>query len=96
MCILVRVFALCLGRAFRTKSVKFNGESQSKRSCTSAAKWKYFHGFLTFTDGEYTCEMQVMHLGKEHVAPTARGTRSLSVRAALNSKDLSLLIHAIY
>ncbi len=21
------------------------------------AKWKYFHGFLTFTDGEYTCEM---------------------------------------
>ncbi len=21
------------------------------------AKLKYFHGFLTFTDGEYTCEM---------------------------------------
>ncbi len=21
------------------------------------AKWTYFHGFLTFTDGEYTCEM---------------------------------------
>ncbi len=21
------------------------------------AKWKYFYGFLTFTDGEYTCEV---------------------------------------
>ncbi len=21
------------------------------------AKWKYFHGFLIFTDGEYTCDM---------------------------------------
>ncbi len=20
-------------------------------------KWKYLHGFLTFTDGEYTCQM---------------------------------------
>ncbi len=26
------------------------------------------NGFLTFTDGEYTCEMYVMHLGKQHIS----------------------------
>ncbi len=53
------------------KSVKFSGESQSKKAhAPLTAKWKYFHGFLTFTDGEYTCEMQVMHLGKQHISNT--------------------------
>ncbi len=48
---------------------EFSGESQSKSSCTSDSNiLTYFHGFLTFTDGEYTCEMQVMHLGKVHSA----------------------------
>ncbi len=35
--------------------------------------WKYFHGFLTLTDGEYTCEMYAfimrhlkMRLGRAH------------------------------
>ncbi len=55
--VLVRVIALCLFGARSEPSLKFSGESQSRSLCTSAAKWKYFHGFLTFTDGEYTYEM---------------------------------------
>ncbi len=30
---------------------------KSKAHARLTTKWKYFHGFLTFTDGEYTCEM---------------------------------------
>ncbi len=30
---------------------------QAKAHALLTAKWTYFHGFLTFTDGEYTCEM---------------------------------------
>ncbi len=81
------LITLCLFGACSEPSLKFRGES-----CTSAAKWKYFHGFLTFTDGEFTCEMQVMHLGKEHIDKIAH---AVFVRAALNSES-SLLIHAIY
>ncbi len=82
-CAPISLSSVCLTRmratvlVHRTKSVELS------------EKWKYFHGFLTFTDGEYTCEMQVMHSGKAHIAQTARlcqGTRSLSVRAALYSK----------
>ncbi len=46
---------LCLFgvHAFRTKSVEFSGESQKL-----VHVWQqYFHVCLTFTDGEYTCEM---------------------------------------
>ncbi len=66
MYILVRVIALPFHYAlsvrhacarqhtFRTKSVKLSGEKAHARL---TAKWKYFHGFQTFTDREYTCEM---------------------------------------
>ncbi len=30
---------------------------KAKAHALLTAKWKYFHGFLTFTDGEYTCEL---------------------------------------
>ncbi len=30
---------------------------KAKAHARLTAKWTYFHGFLTFTDGEYTCEM---------------------------------------
>ncbi len=30
---------------------------KAKAHALLTAKWKYFHGFLAFTDGEYTCEM---------------------------------------
>ncbi len=30
---------------------------KAKAHARLTAKWKYFHGFLTFTDGEYACEM---------------------------------------
>ncbi len=58
MYILVRVIALCLfgACAFRIKCVGvYRKVAEARASLT--AKWKYFHGFLTFTDGEYTCEM---------------------------------------
>ncbi len=69
MYILVRVVAFCLfGTAARVQnqSVEFNGESDKAKACARlTTKWKYFQAFLTFRDGEYTCEMQVMHLEKE-------------------------------
>ncbi len=77
---------LCLFgvHSFRTKSVEFSGESQAFALLN--AKWKYFHGFLTLTDGEYTCEMLVMHLGKEHIA---QNSSSLSAaHAAFLSEPL--------
>ncbi len=30
---------------------------KAKAHACLTAKLKYFHGFLTFTDGEYTCEI---------------------------------------
>ncbi len=45
------------GRCLAHKYVKFSGESQSKTHAFLTAKWRYFRGFLTFTDGDYTCEM---------------------------------------
>ncbi len=64
MYILVRVIEL------RLFGVHARGGARSKWSLWSlaenrkakahallTAKWKYFHGFLTFTDGEYTCQM---------------------------------------
>ncbi len=103
MYILVRVIALLfhcdlsVWLAFRTKSVKFSGESQSRSSCTSDSKIEFFYDFLTFTDGEYTCEMQVMHLGIEPIAQTAplcqRHTQPFC-QSRFILKDLSLLIHA--
>ncbi len=48
--------------AFRSKSVELRGESYKAKAHAKAharltEKLKYFHGFLTFTDEEYTCEM---------------------------------------
>ncbi len=59
MYILVRVIVLCLF------GVHARGGARSEPSLWSlaencarlTAKLKYFHGFLTFTDGEYTCKM---------------------------------------
>ncbi len=50
-------------RAMRTAALILNEvcevsrESQAKAHALLTAKWKYFHGSLTFTDGEYTCEL---------------------------------------
>ncbi len=89
MYILVRVIALlfhcvlCLARMRSEPSLWSLAENlKSTAHALLTAKWTYIHGFRTFTDGEYTCEIYVMHSGKEHTAQTAR---SLSVRAALNS-----------
>ncbi len=51
MYILVRVIALCLFGAHARVQKQV---CEVKRKI---ARWKYFHGFLTFTDGEYTCEI---------------------------------------
>ncbi len=102
MYILVRIIALifhCSLSVWRMraavlahslKSVKFSRESQS--SCSSVSKkQKYFHDFITFTGGEYTCEMQVMQYALRETAHfkhikqpsvSVSGTRSLSVRAS--------------
>ncbi len=63
MYILVRNIAHCVWRAMRLAArvqnqvCEFSGESQSRSLCTSDGKMEIFHGILTFTDGEYTCEM---------------------------------------
>ncbi len=95
MYILVRVIALCLFDAHacvQNQVCEFSGESQS-------SKTKYFHGFLSFTDVEYTCEMYVMHLGKEHIAQNSASlsghTQTFS-QSRFKLKDSSLLIHLIY
>ncbi len=68
----------------RIKSVKF---SKAKAHALLTEKLTYFYGFLTITDGEYTCEMQVMHLGKEHIA---QNSESLSAaHAAFLSEHLT-------
>ncbi len=64
--ILVRVIALlfhcalsiwraCVAALVLNEVCEFRGESQSKSACTSDSKMEIFHGFLTFTDGEYRC-----------------------------------------
>ncbi len=66
MYILVRVIALLFYCALsvwrpcaRSESSLWSlAENLKAEACALlTAKWKYFHGFLTFTDGEYTCEM---------------------------------------
>ncbi len=64
MYILVRVIALGLfgvhahGGARSEPSLWSLAENlKAKAHALLTAKWKYVHGFLTFTDGEYTCEM---------------------------------------
>ncbi len=43
---------------FRTKDMRSLAESRNAEALTLlTAKLTYFHGFLTFTDREYTCEM---------------------------------------
>ncbi len=61
----------------RIKSVKF---SKAKAHALLTEKLTNFYGFLTITDGEYTCEMQVMHLWKEHIA---QNSASLSAAHAI-------------
>ncbi len=67
MYILVRVIALLfhcapsVWRAFGARSEwslwRLAENRKAKAHALLTAKWKYFHGFLTFTDGEYTCEL---------------------------------------
>ncbi len=64
MYILVRVIAICLFDAHahggaRSEPILWSlAENLKAEACALlTAKWKYFHGFHTFTDGEYTCEM---------------------------------------
>ncbi len=55
--------------------------------------------FVTFTDGEYTCGMKVMHLGKEHIAQNSAslsGHTQPFCQSRFKLKDVSLLIHVIY
>ncbi len=66
MCILVRVIAflsLCLfdaharGGAHSEPSLWSLAENlKAETFALLTAKWKYFHGFLTFTGGEYMLE----------------------------------------
>ncbi len=65
-------------------SLSENRKAEARALLT--AKWKYFHVFLTFTDGEYTvksklCVYEKSPYLKQRVSVS--GTRSLSVRAAL-------------
>ncbi len=67
--ILVRVIALlfhcalfvwraCVRqRTFRTKSLSLAENHKAEVCALLTATLKYFHGFLTCTDGEYACEM---------------------------------------
>ncbi len=58
MYILVRVIVLRLFGARSERSLWSLAEDRkAKAHALLTAKWTYFHGFLTFTDGEYTCEM---------------------------------------
>ncbi len=49
------VFGACVRTKLSLWSLAENRKSKAHALLT--AKWTYFHGFLTFTDGEYTCEM---------------------------------------
>ncbi len=51
MYILVRVIARDGARSERSLW------SLAENRAHLTTKWKYFHGFLTFTDDEYICEM---------------------------------------
>ncbi len=51
-------YALCLARMRSELSLWSLVENRkAKAHALLTAKWKYFQGFLTFIDGEYTCEM---------------------------------------
>ncbi len=52
-CAPISLSSVCLTRMCATVLVQ-NQVCGVKRKI---AKWKYLHGFLTFTDGEYTCEI---------------------------------------
>ncbi len=84
MYILIRVTALIF-HVWRARARR-RALRTAKRAEARALKWKYFHGFLTFTDGEYTCEMQVMRLGKEHMAQNS--TSLSAAHAAFLSEPL--------
>ncbi len=58
MHILVRIIALRLFGARSEWSLWSLADNlKAEAHALLTAKWKYFHDFLTFTDGEYTCDM---------------------------------------
>ncbi len=40
--------------------------ARSSARSLQTAKWIYLHDFLTFTDENYTCDISVMHWGKQN------------------------------
>ncbi len=56
--------------------------ARSSARSLQTAKWIYLHDFLTFTDENYTCDISVMHWGKQNVSN------------ALNSTDIFAVCHA--
>ncbi len=45
----------------------------------SHPKWIYLHDFLTFTDKKNTCDMSVMHWGKQNVSNALNSTNIFTV-----------------
>ncbi len=61
-CAPISLRSVCLARVLMAVHVQNQVLSlaenrKAKAHARLTAKLKYFHGFLTFTDGEYTCEM---------------------------------------
>ncbi len=48
---------LCLFDGGARSELSLAENRKAKAHARLTAKWTYFHGFLTCTDGEYTCEM---------------------------------------
>ncbi len=56
------------------------------------AKQKYFHDFLTFTVGEYTCEMPAQHYLSAHTVPSTNiGTLGKYEQRLCENKSASFI-----